>query len=241
MTKVNSIDTTRFHTDESLGFMVQVRQKTNLLTVQADKTFVSNFNAAVDAFEACMKQDVKNSYTAARKQADEKVDRLWSGTNMYVESMSFHPNEELQTVANKICDIFDKYGRLTKMGYNKQYSNLLGLLNELNAIPQDLTKLWMKDWVDALNQAYEDFVSITEDKMVEEGQKEVGIVQDSRDRAEEAYHSLMNRINTGASYNGAEPYQEFMDYANAVIDEQKAVLSGRKTRNANKKDETEQE
>lgn len=234
MNQIQRIDVTKLHTDESLGFLSQVLTYTDLVSVQADSEVIKKFNTSVKSFEDALKPNIKNSYTDARKQADEVVDKLWSGANMYCESMTFHPDNNLTIVANKICDIFDKYGRITKMSYKEQYPNLNGLINELNDNKEDIAKLSMKEWVNALSQAYDDFIAITKDKLSEDAQREVGIVQDSRDNAEEAYNNLINRVNAGASYNGVEPYEKFMDSVNVVIDEYKALLSSRKTRNKNK-------
>lgn len=238
--QVLSLDVKSLHTDESLGFLGQVLSQTNLVTVEADQVFIQSFSDAVKAFEVALKPNIKNSYTDIRKQADEVTHEICVGLRLYAEGMTYHPDATIQPVADKVFAIIGKYGQLSQMGYKELYPNLQAMLIELKAIPEDLSKLWMQVWIDALSQACDDFMAITEEKIMEDTQKEVGIVQEKRIIAEEAYKNLVNRINAGASYNGSEPYESFMNAVNVVIEEYKAMLSSRKTRNINKKKEEEE-
>ncbi len=236
MKQITSIDITKLHTDESLGFLGQISAQTSLVTIDVDQVFIQSFSDAVKAFELALKPNIKNSYTEARKQADEVTHKICVGLRLYAEGMTYHPDERIKVIADKVFAIIGKYGLLSKMGYKELYPNLQAMLIELKAIPKDISKLGMQSWVDALSTAYDDFMAITEEKIVEETQKEVGIVQENRLIAEETYKNLVNRINAGASYNGSEPYKAFIDIVNVVIDEYKTMLLSRRTRNKNKSD-----
>ena len=238
MKTIKNLDTTKLHTDESLGYLGQVAKQTSLVTVEADQIVINTFKSAVQAFEVAMKPNVKNSFTDVRKAADEVADSLWSGANMLAQAMTFHPEQGVKNIADKVFAIFGKYGRLTKMGYKEEYPNMLALLNELKVLPsEEIAALDLQVWIDAMSTAYDNFVSITEEKVNEDAAKQVGITQDCRDAAEAAYYIMVNRINAGASYNGIEPYEKFIDNINVIIDEYKALIASRQTRNANKEKE----
>lgn len=235
--KILSIDLKGLHTDESLGFFGQIFAQTNLVSTDADQEYIQKFGDAIKSFELALKPDIKNSYTEARKEADDITHDICLGLRTYSEAMTYYPEEQTRTVAKKVFSIIEKYGLITRMGYKELYPNLQALLIELKAIPEDISKLWMQVWVDSLSKACDNFIAITEDKIAEDAQKEVGIVQEKRTIADETYKNLINRINAGASYNGIEPYEGFINIINVIIEEYKAMLLSRKTRNANKKEE----
>lgn len=238
MKSISNINLLQLHTDECLGFLVQVAGKANLVTLQGDQGVINSFRIVVDSFDKVLKPTMKNSFTGTRKEADEIADSLWTGLKMNVKSMTYHPNEDVVETATRVYEIIEKYGVHTRMNYKEQYPNLKGMLNDLNDLSsEDISLLNLAVWVEALQNAYDNFMSITADSVAEESQKEVGIVQECRDNAEQGYYELVSRINAGAIYNGAEPYEPFIDTVNVIVDEYKAHILGRKTRNAKKRAE----
>ncbi len=235
MKSIISIDLKDLHTDEALGFLTQVTGKTDLITVEADLATVGAFATAVNAFDKALKPDIKNSFTEVRKRADERTDELWSGLKGYVDAMKHHPDSAKKESAKSIYSIIEKYGVHTRMGYKEEYPNLKGMLNDLHGLSkEDITLLDLNEWIEALQSAYDDFISITADSVTEESLKQVGLVQQTRDEAHKAYSNLTARINAGAAYNGVEPYEAFISNLNVIVGEYKAYVQGRNTRNANK-------
>lgn len=235
MKSINTIDLTKLHTDEVMGYLAQVAEKSSLVTIAGDQEVISAFVQAVKEFEAALKPNIKNSFTQSRKEADEVTDKLWSGMRMYTEAMTYHSNDVVQKTAEKIETIIDKYGRITKMSYKEQYPNLNGLLNELKGLPaDDIANISLAQWIEPLSNAYDTFMAISADKITEDSEKEVGLVEQTRDAAQDAYSAMVTRINAGASYNGDVPYAEFIDTVNVLVDEYKAHIASRKTRNAKK-------
>ena len=240
MKQIQNIDLTRLRVDELLGFLIKAKEKTHYILVVADEPAIQTFGAAVDALDAELKQNAKNSFTQSRQEADRVADDTWRGLQMQADAMTRFPNPEVQAIAVKVDEVIERYGTLTEMGYDEEYANMKGVLEELKAFsPEDLEKIGLSVWVAALESAYNDFIQASLNKETEAGDKVKGIVQQRRCEAEEAYYTLVQRVNAGAVYNGDEPYLEFMKMLNAQIDERKATLAARQTRAAKKAEESE--
>ena len=238
MEQIQKINLHQLRVDELLGFLIKAKEKTLYILVVADEPAIQGFGTAVDALDAELKQDEKNSFTKTRQEADRVADDTWRGLQMQADAMTRFPNPEVQAIAVKVDEVIERYGTLTEMGYDEEYANMKGVLDELKAFsPEDLEKIGLTVWVAALEAAYNDFIQASLNKETEAGDKVKGIVQQHRREAEEAYYTLVQRINAGAIYNGDEPYLQFIDPLNAQIDERKATLAARQTRAANAKTE----
>lgn len=236
MKQIENIDLTKLHTDVVLGFFLQIAEKTSFVTVEAEQIVITAFKNAVTAFNEVMRPDVINSFTATRKAADEKTDNLCVGIRKYVDALTYSPNYSASRAAKKAIVIIDKYGNLTRMGYKEQYPNLQSMLNDLKEIPvEERDDMMLLDWIDALDNACANFLSITSQKVAEDSLKQVGIVQDLRDAAEVAYYAMVSRINAGALYLGDTEYAEFIDNVNVIVGEYKTMIAAAKTRAENKK------
>ncbi len=232
--KIENIDLRQLRTAESLGFCMQIAEFTDLVSQTADQKHINEFKQATETFVKYGKATLTNSFTQKLKAADLQTDRFCSGLRMCVKANTFSPDENIRTLAKKVLDRINQYGNLARMSYTKQYPRLSVLLNELHSMPKaHIKKLGLAIWIDALSLAYENFMEISSDKFTEEAEKQVGIVQDSRLAAEAAYFALVTRINAGVIVVSEEPYEEFINTANAVVGEYKAHILSRKTRNEN--------
>ena len=242
MNQVKNINLSLFLTSESLSFTELAVKKSAFILVDADQTFISKLANAQYAFTTAWKQNETNSYTQTRKEADTVADNTWSGLRMQAEAMTRFPEPTTQAIAVRADAIISKYGTLTTMGYKQEYSNMKSLIEELRTIDEaDLTKIGLLTWLDALEAAYDAFQLATLNQYDEDSGKVKGIVQQTRTEAEEAYYALVRRINAGAEYNGPEPYMEFIDNMNTIIDDYKATLAARQTRAENEKKEEEED
>ena len=188
---------------------MQIAEKTSLVTVEADQPIITAFKGATTVFNNVMRPGVVNSYTEARKEADEKTDALCVGIRKYVEGQTYSPNYSASRAAKKAIAIIDKYGNLTRMGYKEQYPNLQSMLRDLRGMPvEERDAMMLLNWIDALEYACEKFLSITPQQVAEDSLKQVGIVQELRDAAESAYYTMVSRINAGAIYLGDTEYAD---------------------------------
>ncbi len=228
MKEINNFDLTKIHTDQTLGFLVAVREKTNLLTTTAVATGIQAFDQAVTAFDEAYKPNSANTHTMSRKEADNNADTIYTGMRMYIDAMTRFPDDEIETVALQAQKIVEKYGNLNNMGYSKQYPNLRRILADLQEI--ELAKIGLDRWVAALQTAYDDFMSASSDQLAEDAERGVGAVQNERDKAHEAYYTFVRLVNALVIVNGEADFAEFIDTINTLIGDYKALVKGRKTR-----------
>ena len=235
MAEITNINLTHLRTDETLGFLKSVMEVTKLVTNPMAGDGVTAFNDVVAKFEAVLKPNLKNSHTMSRREADIETDTIWTGMRMHVDAMTRFPDDEKEKIALKAMDNIKKYGNLNEMGYKLQYPNLSGLLDDLKKIgSDDLAKIGLAEWVDALQTAYDNFIAISTDKVIEDSEKGVGIVQDTRTEAEDGYYAFVKLINALVVVVGEADFIKFINAVNTIIDEYKIELASRKTRNMNK-------
>lgn len=238
--QLNKIDLKALRDNEVLGLLQQIAAETKLVTVEADQVFITTFCEATTSYDLATKQTPASSYTEARAQADATTDHYCVGIRKYADANMYSPDEEVVQVATKTLAIIDKYGYLIQMSYKSQYPALKKLLNELAELTApEKRKLGLDIWITALTEAHDYFASITAEKVSEESEKQVGIIQNTRTAAQEAYYAMAQRLNSGADYMGDAPYLAFFGKANTIIDEYSALLASRKTRAKNKKKEEE--
>ncbi|KAA5430250.1 DUF6261 family protein, partial [Bacteroides cellulosilyticus] len=89
-------------------------------------------------------------------------------------------------------------------------------------------------WLTNLETCETAFLSAVSQRTEETAARQVGIVKEIRQTADNAYRSLVELVNALTVVNGEAPYATFIDHVNAIIDRQKTVLKARQT-NAKKK------
>lgn len=236
--QIGSFDTSRLRLAEAHTFLQKVAEKTNLLTATTDADMVASFVSKVNNFAATMKPTLTNSYTQARTQADSEADFVWSGLRYSLQGLSYHPQAELRAIGEKAYAIVKKYGAPSAMSYDEQYPNMLGLINELNTLPAaDLTTAGLQVWLTTMQEKYDKFVAITSEGIAEENERQVGISNQMRLEAQDAYAALVMRVNALCVVMGEENYAEFIGNVNIIINQTKANLSSRNTRNSKEKEE----
>lgn len=242
MLRIKNLDVRTPRNDEIFGlFMRVLNLAVASLASDVDKTIVAQFKAAVEAFDAALKQSVKNSHTATVKAADELVDHLYTGLTLYLRALTYHPVPGVVTAAEQVLDIIDKYGKLTDLPYNQQYGALHNSLQELNALPEEtVTQLDMGEWMAALTQAVAQFSMARDAQTYEQSEYSIGLVKDTRAAAEQAYKTFVDAVNAFAAIFGEEGYAGFIGQVNVMIDDLNAELKARKTRAENEKKKEEE-
>ena len=216
------------------SFLQKVSEKTNLLTATTDKDLVANFVSAVNNFAETVKPTLANSYTQARTQADSEADFVWAGLRYTIQGLSYHPQEELRNIGKKLFPIVQKYGAPSSMSYDEQYPNMRGLIKELNEQPAaDLAAAGLPVWLSTMQEKHDKFVAITSESISEENERQVGISNEMRLVAQDAYANLIFRVNALRVVVGKEHYAEFIGNVNIIIHQTRVKLSSRDTRNSN--------
>ena len=85
------------------------------------------------------------------------------------------------------------------------------------------------------------FLLAIQQKAEEKDAREVGVVKEARQEADEAYRAMVDTINVVANLEEGTTYDAFIGAVNQHIETQKTTLKSRATRNKNKKDEKPEE
>lgn len=254
MKHIASFNIARLRVEEDFGFLKLILSETSNLpkddTSEDDRPVISShsakasspltastasFEAAVNAFDDALKDSATTPSTTIAAEADTARDNAWRGANNYLKAMTAHPSDLVRQTAIETKTLFDKYGAPTTLPQTEESGILHNLLQDLKAIDSSkLTSLAFEAWLTNLETCETAFLSAVSQRTEEAAARQVGIVKESRQTADNAYRSLIELVNALTVVNGEAPYATFIDHVNAIIDRQKTVLKTRQT-NSKKK------
>ena len=225
---------------EIAGYLQFVAETTSLLTLPNDAKRVKSFVVMVNKFVNETKPSRINSFTEARKRTDKVAKNLYSGIWYYIKGITYHPDSEMQRIAKKVFNIIQKYEINSNTCYVHRYPRLSTLISELKELSaQERSSLNIDAWIDAIEQAHDNFTTATDNAIEEKSQRQVGIIRTLRKESQTVYYNFVTYINAGVMINGEEPYTDFIDNINVLVAEYKAHLAARRTRHKNKDEENE--
>ena len=194
-------------------------------------TSVTTFKNAVDAFDNALKDSASTPSTALAAEADSARDNACRGANNYLKAMTAHPANDVRQTAIEAKTLFDKYGDPTTLPQTEESGVLHNLLQDLKAIDgSKLTAITFDTWLANLESCETAFLAAVSQRTEEEAARQVGIVKETRQAADNAYRSLVELVNALTIVNDEAPYATFIDHVNAIIDRQKTVLKTRQTK-----------
>lgn len=242
MKQIPLFDDSRLQVPEAFNFFLRVDEAANaLLKLESDKAMVNDYHAAVVAFDEVLVRSRKNSKTATQSEADEAFDKIFRSARNYAKAMSGHPTAAVATEGVVLWDIFQKYGDISSLNYDKEYSYAHNLVQDLEALTSEqMEQLHFAPWYEALVIGVATFTSARTSKTMEDATYITGLVEENRQATSAAYKNLVLRVNALAVVNGEEPYAQFIDFVTQVIEDAKALIKQRDTRNANAKKEEEE-
>jgi len=243
MKQIKSFNVAKLRIAEDYGFQKRVETAAAALTGEADAGVVTMFKAAVTAFDGALKSSQASEFTEAMTEADALTDKAWRYLTATAKAQLEHPAEESRQAAAEAAAILKKYGDVTAMPYNEEYGNIPNALQDFDAMGADKQKLCYIDaWVAELKKRSDEFLAAQSSRTTEQAAKEQGIVKQTRTACDESFRTLTSYVNAMAAVNGEAAYATFIDDTNKIIDEAKATLAARETRNAaKKKAETEED
>lgn len=239
MKKIDFLSIEKLRNDEAFGLLQRVLNLgTAILTQEVDVPILAAYKAAVDEFDAALKQDVKFKDTKTVDLADALVDEIYRGFRLYIRGMQLHPDMAKRAEADSVLAIIDKYGDVVNLPYNQQYGALHNSMQELTALPAEMqTSLGLTPWLEGLTLAIAKFQSAREALTAEKGAYQAGLSKETRIAAEKAYRTFVKSVNVFAAAFGEANYATFIDQVNSMIADAKAVLKSRATRAENQKNE----
>ena len=203
---------------------------------------VAAFVAAFEKFDEALKDSEKLASSALVTKADDARDYAWRGVSNYLKAMTMHPDADVAAAAVEGEELVDKYGDPTNLSYTAESGTLHNFLQYLEAIPSEKrTLLGIDPWTARLRKENDAFLLAIQQKAEEKDAREVGVVKEARQEADEAYRAMVDTINVVANLEEGTTYDAFIGAVNQHIETQKTTLKSRATRNKNKKDEKPEE
>lgn len=203
---------------------------------------VAAFVAAFEKFDEALKDSEKLASSALVTKADDARDYAWRGVSNYLRAMTMHPDADVAAAAVEGEEVVDKYGDPTNLSYTAESGTLHNFLQDLEAIPSEKrTLLGIDPWTARLRKENDAFLLAIQQKAEEKDAREVGVVKEARQEADEAYRAMVDTINVVANLEEGTTYDAFIGAVNQHIETQKTTLKSRATRNKNKKDEKPEE
>ena len=197
-------------------------------------------NGALDGYDTALKESSSIPSASVASNADGERDLAWRGVNAYAKAMTAHPTEATRTTAIEVKALFDKYGDPTSLSQTEESGVLHNLIQDLQALPAEKrTALALDVWIADLEAKEKTFLAAVQQRTSDQSSRVVGIVKQSRQKADEAYDSLVETVNALVLLEGEADYATFIDHVNVLIDRQKTVLKTRSTLNAKKAGQTE--
>lgn len=241
MKQIPLFDDSRLQVPEAFNFFLRVDEAAKAtLKLESDKAMVNDYHAAVVAFDEVLVRSRKNSKTATQSEADEAFDKIFRSARNYAKAMSGHPTAAVATEGEVLWDIFQKYGDISSLNYDKEYSYAHNLVQDLEALTSEqMELLHFAPWYEALVIGVATFTNARTSKTLEDATYITGLVEENRLATSAAYKNLVLRVNALAVVNGEEPYAQFIDFVTQIIEDAKALIKQRDTRNAKKKEEEE--
>lgn len=234
--KIKKFSATPLRVEEGFGFLKQVQAEAkacfsgsdsespdeiSLLTEgrasSALNASLDVFNGAIDGYDAALKESASIPSTSVASAIDAERDSAWRGGNAYVKAMTAHPTEATRTVAVEVKALFDKYGDPTTLSQAEESGVLHNLIQDLQALPAEKrTALALDVWITNLEAKEEAFLAAVQVRTAEEAARIVGIVKQSRQKADEAYDGLVETVNALVLLEGEADYATFIDHMNVL-------------------------
>jgi hypothetical protein len=191
---------------------------------------VAIFRQALSEEETGVVQIRKYEETDEIARLDAERDNLLRGITETVRTALRHFSEPVRAAAARLKIVLDTYGNLAEMSYDDETAGITRLLQELESHTDDMTLTGVTAWVEELRLRNEEFRVLMNIRYTEEAQRVHLHMKSVRKRVDGAWHEMVQRLESGASFNGVEEYQTFFAEVNARIDRYKHILAQEKGR-----------
>lgn len=195
------------------------------------------FKAATDMIDALFKADRGSLITDELVALDERRDTAINGITGYVQSLTYHFNENTRTQAEALAANLSNYDAgVAKQNYQAETAIISSMLTdwtEKPALKAAVAALNMADWQAELADANTAFNTRYLARTQEMGAASPDTLKEKRLEATQAYYTLRDFISSHYTLNeGAEPYNKTVNELNALVSQYNTLLAGRKGGNA---------
>jgi hypothetical protein len=221
MLKIEDSPLSRYQNDEHYNFHTDVNglityfTAASLLIAAEYATYASLIKDEEDALNFVR----KNSYSTSVAQADIVRDNTIAGMDDAISSGLKHFNAEIREAAKRLKILRDSSGDIARKAYSKESGDVIKLLADLRGPhATDVTAARIGEWVDELEVDQTNFIATQNHRYDEAGEKTRLRMKEVRIDVDEAYRTLVNKINALIIVNGETPYVDFVNKLNQRIE-----------------------
>ena len=221
--------------EEHFGYMTYV----DVIFAEADPTKlkVAVQYAALKSLLAderiALDQVHKSDYTAKLDLAEVARDKPIRGFFKVVKGQLQHFNPAVSDAAYRVDIINSNFSDITRLSDEKQSSAAVSFTDALDAASADITTLLMTDWVTEIKAKEAAYLVVKNQRLDETDEKTTLKMKDVRVVVDEAYNTLINRVNAFITIDGDADYADVVTKINnriGIFTLAVAQRKGRKTK-----------
>lgn len=191
---------------------------------------IAVLKAAFSSEEATLRTMRKSELTKEIVQGDAMRDSSYSGYKGAVRRMLLLPEGDLQEAAGRLWEHIKSFRIVTTDQRDKQTGLMTSFIGDLEGkYAADVAALGLSLFVEVMKTANDKVRELTSDRDSEYSVRVVGATQAARRAVDEAYHTLIDKVNALALLEGDTDYAELIDAMNAQITRYKREALGRRT------------
>ncbi len=245
MKKIEQFPSSRVYTLEDLRFLKYVKEVAfkELPVSDTEKSknlpeeivvpltnALQEFSERLEEFNQVISEKDDSLQNRIVEQLDKKKSDAWRDAQSYIRVMLRHPDPSIAQKAEKVCNIFDKYGELRDLSITEKGGNMHNLIDELEMIPaEDLEFLHLKPWIEHFREEVDEFDINYQNRSNIKDKIQKGVVQISKMDADMAYRQLVELVNSLIDVFGEDPFKNFVKIVNEHIFQLRALVRLRKT------------
>lgn len=241
--KIFEINLSRLQNEEHFKYQTGVKELIIKLTPAAlgiEPQFLAYlplYDNECDAIDYVRKSDITDALT----DSDAGRDNTYRGFADYIKSACNHYIPEMKQAASRVQIVIDEHGNIAAKTYDKETAAIISLISKLNQhYADDVTTLGIAGWLNELQANNESFDQLMNNRYTKETIKTQLRMKTVRLEVDDAYRSIIDRINALIIVNGEADYKEFVGEMNERIDRYNINLSVRLGRNTSEKKKEEQ-
>ena len=252
MNKIRKFATTPLRVEECFDFLSHVKSLTQTLPGKKNSEFadiptpeilesaLQQYDHAFTDFDDAIHVTGKISYMTLASEADNERCESWRAINQYVKALLKYPREEVLPYVHEVRSLLKKYGNPIPHSQAERSGILHNLLQELHELtPEKRSAMHLDVWIDDLEARHIHFKEQRRLMALENSERVLGVVKNTRQQADVAYHFLVDVVNALVMTEGIEKYAVFVNTLNEMISRERSLLKFRKTILTRKKEEEE--
>lgn len=218
--EIENIVLSRINNGAHYNFMSNVAEK-----AKGDEAVYGKAKSQTDALVSALAQENedlmlsrKSALSDTIAEADRQRDAYYRGYRNEVRSFRSFPAGAQKTAADTLWQHMTDHGIEPKMQLDRETGLLTNLVEDLQGrLAPQVAALGLKPFVDGMKAANETVRTSLSGRDTEQSGLTLGALKASRAKTDEAYQSLVRRVNAHAEIEGAGDYFAFITYVNEQI------------------------